>query len=137
MTRRTLTALLLAVATLPLAACADYGGQVGYATGPYAYDGYYDGYYGQVYDGYWGDDDAFYYRRGSNERGYRRGENTHFARQAPQGQGNFQQLHGSMTPGRGMNMPHFSGGGGHGGGHGAGHGGGHGGGDHGGGGHHN
>jgi len=118
MTKRALTALLMAAATLPLAACVDGPGP-GYAGTPYAYDGFYDGYYGDVYDGYWGDDDAFYYRHGAGERGYTRGDGAHFAHQAPQGGGNFHQLHGSMTPGRGMNMPHFSGGhggGGHGGG---------------------
>ena len=70
MTKRPLTALLLAVTALPLAACAGYVDGPGYAGGPYAYDGYYDGYYGDVYDGYWGDDGVFYYRHGANERGY-------------------------------------------------------------------
>ncbi|WP_428332932.1 hypothetical protein [Novosphingobium sp.] len=126
MTKRVLTALLLAATTLPLAACVDGPGP-GYASTPYAYDGYYDGYYGDVYDGYWGDDGGFYYRHGANERRYIRGDNAHFSRETPNGNGNFHAMHGSMTPGRGMNMPHFSGGGGHGFG---GHGGGHGGGDH-------
>ncbi len=109
MTKRALTALLLAAATLPLAACVDGPGP-GYASGPYAYDGYYDGYYGDVYDGYWGDDDAFYYRRGPHDHAYIRGDAGHFAHEAPQGGGSYHAMHGSFTPGRGMNMPHFSGG---------------------------
>jgi hypothetical protein len=127
MSKRPLTALLLAVSALPLAACAGYVDGPGYAGGPYVYDGYYDGYYGDVYDGYWGDDGGFYYRHGANERAYTRGDNAHFARQAPQG-GNYRQLHATVTPSRGMNMPHFSGGHGGGGNHGGGGGGGHGGG---------
>ncbi len=124
MTRRTIAAALLAAATLPLAACAGGPGMdVGYGGGPYAYDGYYDGYYGPVYDGYWGDDDYFYYRHGAGDHAYVRGDRGHFAHQAPDGQHNFQQLHSTVTPSRGMSMPHFHGGGG--GGHGAGGGGGH------------
>eukprot|EP01037_Dinobryon_pediforme_P001736 gene1736-1764_t len=112
---RAVTLALLAVASLPLGACVGeygYGARVGYASapyeaGPYAYDGWYDGYYGQVYDGYWGDDGAFYYRHGNGDRAYLRGDGGHFARQAPQGPHNYQPLHGTMTPGQGARMPHF------------------------------
>ena len=52
------------------AGCADYS--VGYyGPGPVAdieYDGYYDGYYGQIYDGYWGDNGVFFYRTGEGGR---------------------------------------------------------------------
>lgn len=111
-------AVLLALSTLPLGACVDdygYGGVASYGPAPYAYDGWYDGYYGPIYDGYWGSDNYFYYRHGAGERGYIRGDHGHFMRQAPQGPHNFQQFHGNMTPSQGMRMPHFprSGGGGH------------------------
>lgn len=50
--------MILLAATLPLGACAG-----GYAVGGgVGYDGYYDDYYGPIYDGYWGDGDTFYYR---------------------------------------------------------------------------
>lgn len=111
--KRALTVMALAVASVPLAGCmAEYGyggGPAIYASGPYAYDGWYDGYYGQIYDGYWGSDNYFYYRHGDGDRAYVRGDRGHFARQAPQGQHNYQQLHGTMTPGRGARMPHFPG----------------------------
>lgn len=123
MTRGALTATLLAFAAIPLSACAGGYASVNYGGGPYAYDGYYDGYYGQVYDGYWGDDDYFYYRRNGNDRGYVRGDRNHFARSAPEGRQNYQPLRGNMTPGQGMRMPHFPRGqnGGNNGGHGNGH----------------
>lgn len=112
-----LAALALAtLAAVPLAGCADgvYGGGPAYGPGPYSYDGYYDGAYGPIYDGYWGDDDYFYYRSGPDAHGFRRGDRAHFAHAAPGGGGNFQPMHGSFAPGSGMHMPHF--GGGHGGG---------------------
>jgi hypothetical protein len=112
--KRAWTGAILALASLPLAACAGTYGGVEYGPGPYAYDGYYDGYYGPIYDGYWGGDGAFYYRHGAGDRGFVRGDNAHFRHDAPQGGQNFQQMHGSFTPGRGMHMPHFNnGGGGH------------------------
>ncbi|EGD60946.1 hypothetical protein Y88_3450 [Novosphingobium nitrogenifigens DSM 19370] len=132
-----LTSALLLLASIPLAACADdyaYGGGVAYGPGPYAYDGWYDGYYGPIYDGYWGSDNYFYYRRGAGDRAYMRGDRGHFMHDAPRGPHNYQPFRGSMTPGQGMRMPHFPSGGYNGGGHGGGHGGGGGGGgDHGGG----
>ena len=73
--------LLAACAMLPaltLTACYDdgYYGGVGYAGGPYAYDGYYDDYYGPVYDGYWGDDGFFYYSDGHG--GHVRDDGHHY-----------------------------------------------------------
>jgi hypothetical protein len=120
--KRLLIALCATVPALSLSACAGgygYGGEVT-AGGPYAYDGYYDDYYGSVYDGYWGDDGGFYYRSGANDRHFRRGDPAHFSRSAAQG-AHFHAMQGSMTPARGMRMPHFSGGGGHGGPGGGGH----------------
>jgi len=133
---KTIALVALTMAIMPLAACADgygYGGvATSYGSGPYSYDGYYDGYYGDIYDGYWGSDNNFYYRRGAGDHGYVRGDRGHFSRDMPQGGGHgggggrsFQPLHGTMTPGQGMRMPHFPRGG-----NGGGGGGGHGGGDH-------
>ena len=55
-------ALALATASLSitLASCAatHHGGLLAYD----GYDAYYDDAYGPFYDGYWGDDGAFYYR---------------------------------------------------------------------------
>ena len=97
---------------LALSACADDGY---YHGGPYvgaglAYDGYYDGFYGPIYDGYWGGDGFFYYRHGAGERRFVRSDPTHFRRDSAGG--NFQQMHGNFTPQAGMRMPHFQGGGG-------------------------
>jgi len=108
--KRVLTVTLLALASLPLSACvADYGfgGPAVYGPEPYAYDGWYDGYYGPVNDGYWGDDGYFYYRHGDGDRAYVRGDRTHFVHQAPQGPHNYQPLHGSVSPRQGVRMPHF------------------------------
>ena len=104
----------IAAAALSLSACDDeiYGGGGFGWGGPYAYDGWYDGYYGNVYDGYWGNDGYFYYRRGDGDRSYYRGDRNHFARGAAPG-GNYQHLQGSINQQpQGVRMPHFSGGGG-------------------------
>ena len=116
---------LLAMTSIPLAACAGgYGMQVGYdASTPYEYDGWYDGSYGPIYDGYWGDDGYFYYRHNEGEGAYVRGDRDHFARQAPQGPHNYQHVHGMTTPRQGIAAPHCPHMGGHGGGGGGGHGG--------------
>ncbi len=109
MNKKTIIALCATFAALPLAGCYEngYGGgvAVGYGS-PYAYDGYYDDYYGPIYDGYWGGDGGFYYRRNEHERGFHRGDTHHFSRTAP-GQGSFHPMQGTMTPQRGMHMPHF------------------------------
>lgn len=110
---------LAAPLVLGLGGCVTDGyGSVGYGYGsPYAYDGYYDGFYGPIYDGYWGNDGAFYYRSNANEHRFHRGDNAHFGHQAG-GNGNWQHMQGNFTPGHGMHMPSFprGGGGGHGGG---------------------
>jgi hypothetical protein len=97
-------------ATIPaglVGGCASYGYGAGvYAGGPYAYDGYYDDFYGPIYDGYWGDDGFFYYRNGDGDRHFRRGDAAHFSRGSPRGT-NFHSMQGSMRPTRGMRMPHF------------------------------
>ena len=100
----------IAASALALSACADdhYRGRV--ALGweqPYAYDGYYDGYYGQIHDGYWGDDGSFYYRSGDGEREYHRGDGDHFRREN-NGEGRYQHFQGSIqTRPEGARMPHF------------------------------
>jgi hypothetical protein len=69
----------VAAAAVSLTACMDMGHHHG---GPYAgayVDGYYDDAYGPVYDGYWGDGDAFYYR-GSADGEFRRDDAHHFSR---------------------------------------------------------
>lgn len=112
--KRLIIALGATLAAGLIGGCADTGYGYGadfYAGGPYAYDGYYDGFYGPIYDGYWGDDGFFYYRSGDHDRHYHRGDRAHFSREARSG--NFHAMHGSFTPTRGTRMPHFSGRGGH------------------------
>lgn len=113
--RPVVTGLLLAVAAAGLSGCADdtYGVGYGYGYGPGAgwdYSGYYDGYYGPIYDGYWGDDGAFYYRNRDDDHHFHRGGGGHFFRNAPGGGGQFQAFHGHGQGGQGMHMPHFHGG---------------------------
>lgn len=113
--KKLLLALCATVPALSLGACAtDYGYGYGpsYYGGPYSYAGYYDGFYGPIYDGYWGNDNYFYYRGGIGDRAYRRGDHAHFSRSG--GGGNWRQFQGTMTPSRGMMMPHFQRGGGRG-----------------------
>ena len=92
--KKALIPLLLA---LPLAACAEsYDGP--YGPGPVVYDGFYDDYYGPIYDGYWGTGGAFYYRTHPNGR-FVRDRSGHFRQNmggAPGG--HFHPMHGSFTP---------------------------------------
>ena len=118
----------IAAGALSLAGCADgpYGGGYGgggisigvgnyWDQGPYAYDGYYDDYYGNIYDGYWGGDGAFYYRNSGYDRAYHRGDGDHF-RHDGDGGGQWQHIQGNMNrPDAGTRMPHFDYRGGHGG----------------------
>ena len=111
---RLLIALCATIPALTVSACAGGYGRAGNfeASGPYAYDGFYDDHYGAIYDGYWGDDGGFYYRGGEHERHFRRGDPSHFSRSASS-DAHFHPMQGSMTPARGMRMPHFAGGRGH------------------------
>ena len=118
--KRALTIALLAMASVPLAGCVDGAGLQIDASVPYAYDGWYDGSYGPIYDGYWGDDGYFYYRHAEGEGAYVRGDRTHFMHQAPQGPHNYQPIHGTANPHQGVRAPHYPSGGGHGGGGGGG-----------------
>ena len=92
-----------------LSACDDYGphpaGWGYYDAAPY--DGWYDGYYGDIYDGYWGDDGFFYYRPTGNDREFRRGDGDHFRHDQAQPGGNFRHLQGTFAPQKGYSMPHF------------------------------
>ncbi|HEY5290170.1 MAG TPA: hypothetical protein VIJ59_09065 [Caulobacteraceae bacterium] len=98
--------LTASAAVVLLAGCADYGHGpgyvgVGYIGGPVAdvdYDGYYDGSYGPIYDGYWGDNGAFFYRTSENDH-WRRGDTTHFRRDAAPGF-NHMQGHTRAAPNR-------------------------------------
>ncbi|WP_019832960.1 hypothetical protein [Sphingomonas sp. PR090111-T3T-6A] len=93
--KRAWIALLTA---LPLAACAGdyYGGP--YGSGPIAYDGFYDDYYGPIHDGYWGDGGVFYYRRHQNGR-FVADRSGHFRHDAGSGgPGHFHPMHGNFTP---------------------------------------
>ena len=83
---KTLAAITLAAAmALSLGACAD----MGYHPGGYGYvDGYYDDAYGPFYDGYWGPDDAFYYRANAQDS-YHRDDAGHFHHTAGAGMHSF------------------------------------------------
>lgn len=126
---KTILALALTGSALALSGCVTdgygYGGDYAGVTwgAPYAYDGWYDGYYGDIYDGYWGGDGYFYYRHGPDDHGFHRADRNHFAHDAPHGGGHgFRQMQGQFHPQQGMNMPRFQGGGGGHGGGGRGHG---------------
>lgn len=105
--------ILIAAATLPLAACATddyYGGRgyasIGYSDGYYPYSGYYDGFYGPVYDGYWGADDYFYYRSAPTARAYIRGDRDHFRRDN-NGDTRWRSIEGRTRFDRGVNRPYW------------------------------
>ena len=104
--------IALTLPLLALTACYDGYGHPGYAYNvgvAYPYEGYYDGFYGPIYDGYWGGDGFFYYRRGAGDRGFVRGDRDHFAREA-RNDGRFQPLRGEFRPDqRGMRTPQFRG----------------------------
>jgi hypothetical protein len=123
----TLALLPLAAAGALLSGCGGMyaGGDVGYGYGPRGpvaladCGGYYDGFYGPVDDGCWGNDGAFWYHGG--DRQWHRDQGGHFNHQAMNGA---REFHGK-GPGQGHA---FAGGARSGGDHGGG--GGHGGDDH-------
>ena len=74
-----------------LAGCAS-GPPYGPGPGPVVavgYDGYYDGFYGPIYDGYWRD--GHFWWRDRDDHPYRRDDDNHFRRDAAAG---FQHIHG-------------------------------------------
>ena len=110
--KHSIVALGLVLACLPLTACVEDGYGSGFAVGvAYPYDGYYDDYYGPIYDGYWGSDGYFYYRGSDHDRHFMRGDRSHFRRggEMPQG-GGFHAMQGNTRPPQGAHMPHFNGG---------------------------
>ena len=112
---RVLGAVALAEVGLGLSGCVDdgYGGVDGYyAAGPWSYDGWYDGFYGPIYDGYWGSDGAFYYRGSEGDHAFHRGGGAHFRHDSPGGSNHFQRFQGQGQPMPGMHAPHFPRGGG-------------------------
>lgn len=114
--KRSITLLALPLA-LGLSACAsdgyygEYGTSVGWGS-PYAYNGWYDGYYGPIYDGYWGRDGFFYYRSAPGARAFVRGDRNHFRRDAPPPGGRYQEFRGNFQPRRDYHMPNYPHGGG-------------------------
>jgi hypothetical protein len=83
-----------ALAALLLAGCAYEGGyHHGYASMDVDYDGYYDGAYGPINDGYWGQDGVFYYSDGPGHP-FRRDDAHHVRRDPTSG---YQALHGHHT----------------------------------------
>ena len=75
--KRSIILLSLALVGLPFAGCVEDGYDNGLG-GYHAYDGYYDGYYGSIYDGYWGRNGYFHYRRSEQDRHYQQGDHDHF-----------------------------------------------------------
>ncbi|MDQ2860247.1 MAG: hypothetical protein M3T55_05885 [Pseudomonadota bacterium] len=95
----TRTAILGAIAAAALlAGCAGgpgyYGGGPGYGVAV-GYDGYYDGFYGPIYDGYWRGR-SFYWRDRDGGR-WRRDDGRHFRHEAANG---FRHIQGERHPDR-------------------------------------
>ena len=115
MNHRLILPALCALATVStLSACTEgYGAGVGWGPEPYAYEGYYDGYYGPIQDGYWGDDGVFWYRSSDHDRHYRRGDVQHFRHDMPGANPStsgrpYQHFQGNIaSPPPGTRMPHF------------------------------
>lgn len=109
---RTWKILLAAPLLVGVAGCAEDGYYVGVHSAyydPYPYYGWYDGYYGPIYDGYWGSDGFFYYRRGDHDRHFYRGDHDHFRRGDAHPGGNYRPMQGTFTPQHGQRMPHYPG----------------------------
>jgi len=80
------TVLKVAIASMAIAlsSCTSLPGAAGSGFASPGYDAYYDDAYGPLYDGYWGDDDSFYFRGGA-ERPFIRDGGGHFRHQAASG----------------------------------------------------
>ena len=70
-------------AAILLSGCA-YDRPAYYAEGAYPYPVYYDGYYGPIWDGYWGVDGFFYFVDVHGHQ-FRRDDGHHFSREAAAG----------------------------------------------------
>lgn len=111
---RAITLLVCSAALAGLSGCATdgyygegyYGSSFDYGS-PYAYNGWYDGYYGPIYDGYWGRDGYFYYRTSDRDRNFRRGGRDHFARSQSTPGTNYREMRGNFTPRREYRMPSY------------------------------
>lgn len=106
--RRT-TILACSALLMGLSGCATdgyYGADVGWGS-PYPYYGWYDGYYGPIYDGYWGSDGYFYYRVSDHDRHFHRGDHDHFSRTQSAPGPHYRQIQGNVSPQRGYKMPHY------------------------------
>ena len=81
-----------------LAGCADYGpGYYGPGPGgPVAYNAYYDGFYGPIYDGYWRGGEFYYRSRGGGQ--WHRGGGDHFRHTAANGYNRIQGATQSDNP---------------------------------------
>ena len=107
--KRPLILACLAASTLSLTACHDgYGSRVAVGWSSYPYYGWYDGFYGPIYDGYWVDS-IFYFRRSPQDRAFRRGDPLHFRRgtvRPPDSR--FRRFEGTLRPPpQGTSMPRF------------------------------
>jgi hypothetical protein len=81
--------LAIASVAIGMASC-ESPGRYSAAGRPVSYDAYYDDAYGPFYDGYWGDDGAFYYS-GAAGRPFVRDGGGHFLHGAA---GGFHGVHG-------------------------------------------
>ena len=112
-----LSLIIAAPIVLALGGCVTDGygyGGVGLAYGDaYPYDGWYDGYYGPLHDGYWGNNGYFYYRSNAGDRRFRRGDRAHFYRGPNAPGANFRGMRGDYRPSRGEHAPHYPPGGRH------------------------
>jgi len=116
--KRSIAALSLAAAALPLTSCTHgqpvYGGYpvdvLAYDGYYFTYEGYYDNHYGPIFDGYWGTDGRFYFRRDARQRDYRRGGAGHFRKDDEGTPGSpFRRIEGNLRPRHDSRMPHFGG----------------------------
>src|SRR5260221_12554753 len=92
--RRLLIAIWITLPALALAGCTSWGV---YSGGPHPYRGYYDDYYGPIYDGYWGSNGLFYFLSNEQDPHFRPGDPATFKRDAPT-DGPFHPNPGSGTP---------------------------------------
>ncbi len=100
----------LALCIMPFGGCADgYDTNLAMGWNAYPYDAWYDNYYGPIYDGYWGQDDFFYFRVLPSERTFRRGDRNHFHRGGENPPDHrFQRFTGTLRPPpHGTRMPKF------------------------------
>jgi hypothetical protein len=109
--KRPLILACLAASTLSLSACYHdgYDSRVTVSWSTYPYYGWYDGYYGTIYDGYWVDN-LFYYRLTPQDRAFRRGDPRHFRRgDTRPAEPRFRRFDGTLRPPpQGTRMPRFT-----------------------------